>query len=350
MQLPSRRGSLQEIPFDKMANASLWLDKFIKGQNYGELKKDEEMFKQTLIEDSIKISVPEIYKNAENGFFHRWKEALKDVGAKFKTLKLDGRMIVGLGGESVLETSITLHKIYGVPFIPGSAIKGLAASYAHKHLGEQWHKETTKTKLGDFQKLVFGSQDFAGIVVFHDALLIPETDKLPLHQEIMTVHHSDYYGGNDKPPADWDSPMPVPFLSASGSYLLALSTESGLENVIEKTFEILELALHEEGIGAKTSSGYGRGNFEPSEEEIAAEKDDQDVERFIGRVNAIRNNDVASQINNYFQEWKQSKLSYTSKKKMAQAIIDKVREAGREKASKEKGWYQELVEFVCQNN
>lgn len=343
MQLFSRRESLQAIPFDKdkIANASLWLDKFIKGQNYGELKKDEEVFKQTLIEDSIKISVPEIYKDPESGFFVRWKESLKSVGAKFKTLKLDGRMIVGLGGESVLETSITLHRVYGVPLIPGSALKGLTASYAHKHLGTEWKKD------GKFHRLVFGSQDLAGIVTFHDALLMPKSDKLPLHREVMTVHHSDYYGDSDKPPADWDSPTPITFLSASGKYLLALSTDQGLENVTDKTFEILKLALHEEGIGAKTSSGYGRGHFEKGEEEIAADRESADVERFIVRVKAIRNSDVASQINNYFQEWKNSTLSDASKKRMAQAIIEKVREAGREKASKDKGWYQDLLKFVA---
>jgi len=39
-------------------------------------------------------------------------------------------LVVGLGAESVLETSLTLHRIYGYPIIPGSALKGLARTLA----------------------------------------------------------------------------------------------------------------------------------------------------------------------------------------------------------------------------
>ena len=38
-------------------------------------------------------------------------------------------MVVGLGGESVYETSITLHHIYGIPYIPASSIKGVVRSW-----------------------------------------------------------------------------------------------------------------------------------------------------------------------------------------------------------------------------
>jgi CRISPR-associated protein Cmr6 len=336
----SRRGKLKDVKFADSVNASLWLDKFIENQDTSDTRDNSAgTYKQKLINQLTQVSVPEIYKN---GFFLRWKESLEDIGAKFKTFKLDGRMIVGLGGESVLEASIALHRNYGVPYIPGSALKGLAAAYAHKHLDERWHKETKKTKLGDFHRLVFGSQDFAGIVTFHDAILIPDSDNLPLHNEVMTVHHSDYYGDKDAPPADWDSPNPIPFLSASGSYLLALSAEAGLENVIEKTFDILKSALQEEGIGAKTSSGYGRGHFEKSDEEIAAERESRDVEGFIERVKAIRN--TAGEIGNFVDKLKKSGATVQSKKRMAQAIVEKVNRDW--KGGKQKHWYQELMDLV----
>lgn len=38
--------------------------------------------------------------------------------------KLNDKLVIGLGGHSVYETDITLHHIYGVPYIPASAIKG----------------------------------------------------------------------------------------------------------------------------------------------------------------------------------------------------------------------------------
>jgi CRISPR-associated protein Cmr6 len=351
MQLLSRREDLQAVPFDedKMTNASLWLDKFIKGQNYGKVKENEEVFKQTLLEESMQISVPDIYKNSENGFFVSWRKMLEKMGAKFKILKLDGRMNVGLGGESVLETSITLHRIYGVPFIPGSALKGLAAAYAHKNCGEKWRKETKKTKLGEYHRLVFGAQDFAGFVNFYDALLIPEADKLHLHNEVMTVHHSDYYGGKNAPPADWDSPVPISFLSASGKYLVALQAPEGLENLTKQTFEILKLAMREEGIGAKISSGYGRGHFEETAEERAdreksqaAEREKSDVERFLMELCGLRS--VPGEINKLVEKWRNSTLSDESRKQMAEAIINRVDKDWQ--GGKQKEWYQELTNFI----
>ncbi len=44
-------------------------------------------------------------------------------------MKPEWRMIVGLGGGNVYETSITLHHIYGFPYIPGSAVKGITRSH-----------------------------------------------------------------------------------------------------------------------------------------------------------------------------------------------------------------------------
>src|SRR5207302_10163433 len=65
---------------------------------------------------------------------------LDDQGAKKRIAHVKGRMIIGLGDESVLETAITLHRTYGVPYIPGSALKGLAAAYVRQRLGEAWQK------------------------------------------------------------------------------------------------------------------------------------------------------------------------------------------------------------------
>ena len=77
-----------------------------------------------------------------------------------------------------------------------------------------------------------------------------------IYPDVLTSHHQDYYTGkNTKPPADWDSHNPVPFLSVTGSYLIALA---GPDQWVEATFDILKLAMKELGVGAKTSSGYGR--------------------------------------------------------------------------------------------
>src|SRR6266516_6731851 len=126
--------------------------------------------------------------------------------------EVQGRMVIGMGDESVLETSVTLHHTYGVPYIPGSALKGLAASYVRQKLGEEWQKE------GEAYKTIFGETNDAGYITFFDAYYVPGSGYKGqvLYPDVIAVHHQNYYQGGEKAkaPADWDSPIPVPFLSA----------------------------------------------------------------------------------------------------------------------------------------
>lgn len=351
----TRRLSLQGANKTDSTNAGLWLDKFIKGQYDKAQREDAEnskVFKQQLINEVVEIGTPSVYKE----FYKRWEESLESLGTVRRTLKIEGRMIVGLGAESVLETSIALHQTYGVPFIAGSALKGLAASYAHRNLGAHWRKASKIAAIGKAHEFVFGSPDCAGFVQFHDALLIPHDGETVLHKDIITVHHQNYYGDTAAPPADWDSPIPVGFISASGSYLLALSTieDETARKYLDFTIKhILEPALRDEGVGAKTSSGYGRGRIEKSAAEAAAENAVAEAKRqiasFVQRVDALPTNRVANEINAFYQEWKQSEASDDAKKIAAQSIIDKVRAAGRESNSKEKPWFQELLQAAKRN-
>ncbi len=266
--MESRRNNLRELDFENSpTNASLWLNKYIREQKS---EGQESTAKQDLVNQVSNIEVPEIYESFFNDI---WKPSLEKYTPQ--CIEIGGRMIIGLGAESVLETSITLHRTYGVPYIPGSALKGLAASYAHRFMGEGWNKVTKETKkIGEAHRLMFGSQDSAGYIIFHDALYVPNSyknkPKYPLEADILTVHHQKYYQGDGVAPADWDSPVPIPLLSAQGQYLLAVSANSGdatfNKKMTDLAIQILELALKAEGVGAKTSSGYGRANVKPFEE------------------------------------------------------------------------------------
>jgi CRISPR-associated protein Cmr6 len=238
-------------------NAGLWLDKFIISPD-GDTKvpnlkrgRKEITAKARLVEEVATIPVPKEYDQ----FYDRWVKGLEKLRAIKQPASLQGRMAVGLGDESALETSVTLHRTYGVPYIPGSALKGLAASFARNRLGNKhWDKG------GYAYKVVFGATEEAGYISFHDALYVPGSgNKRPLRADVITVHHPDYYQNNkDAAPADWDDPNPVPFLSATGDYLVAISAAPDCQVWLSQTWRILRLALKDEGIGAKTSSGYGR--------------------------------------------------------------------------------------------
>jgi len=263
--LDGRRPMLRAMPFFAKSeqatipsgvHTGLWIDKFLPHQEKGagDVKADH-------FACSVR-PVDQLYKE----FYARWEKSLAELGAQTCRARVLGRLSIGLGGESVLETSITLHHTYGVPYIPGSALKGLAASYARRRL-DKWTP--------DHSEVLFGDTDAAGYVTFFDALYIPDTTQAnsALALDVMNVHYPDYYRGTkDAAPADWDSPTPVSFLSAVGSYLIAVQ---GPEEWVKAAFEILGYALKEEGIGAKTSSGYGRMEIEgaagqpPQAEEMA---------------------------------------------------------------------------------
>jgi CRISPR-associated protein Cmr6 len=252
--MTSRRIALANIKSDtvKTANAGLWLNKFL-----GEPSTKEVDIKRKLVEGAIKQTTRSDNQDLYKEFFVRWEKTLEDCGAKTRQAKVRGRLIVGLGAESVLETSIALHHTYGVPCIPGSALKGLARHFAEAKRVEGWNSEHSKIVFGNDKK---SDDAVAGYITFFDALYVPNSGEKEqaLHSDVMTVHHANYYMKGNVAPADWDDPNPVPFISATGTYLLALA---GPEDWTKPTFKLLEFALAEEGIGAKTSSGYGRLRF-----------------------------------------------------------------------------------------
>lgn len=244
----SRRKQLIDIQLKEISlqepNASLALDKYLEDRDQ----------RGKLVEDVAELPVPAVYTQ----FYDRWVAALKSYGAEQRIARVKGRIIVGLGDESVLETSVTLHRTYGVPYIPGSALKGLAASYVHHYLRE--HKGWKEGE--EAHRVIFGDTENAGFITFFDALYIPDSGHLkqPLYPDTITVHHPKYYQEKTHAPADWDSPTPIPFLSATGSYLVALAAPDLQQPAqwLQTTFTILGAALKTMGIGAKTSSGYGR--------------------------------------------------------------------------------------------
>lgn len=253
--MSSRRSHLQDIHVHQADHAGLWLDKFSTSH-----QRDDAGSKQRIVAEAAQIPIPPTYRP----FYERWRRTLERSGAQVRYASVVGRMIVGLGAESVLETAVTLHRTYGVPYIPGSALKGLAAAYARQRLDSTWQKPKTPTNprasnapLSPYEVL-FGTPGSAGYVSFYDALYVPGSgiQRRPLYPDVLTVHHQEYYGGKtDVAPADWDSPIPVPFVSATGTYLIGVA---GSPAWVARAFEILGLALRERGIGAKTSSGYGR--------------------------------------------------------------------------------------------
>lgn len=317
-------------------HAGLWFDRFIEKQD-----RESADSRINLIKYVSTLSIPETYKT----IYGRWKNTLETEGAKTRIATVKGRMIVGLGSESVLETSICLHRTYGVPYIPGSALKGLAASYAHQRLADPaWNKG------GDAYRVVFGDINDSGYITFFDAFYIPDTGrpkpKQPLYPDVITVHHKEYYQGKNNAPADWDSPTPIPFLSATGNYLIALAAPALESNSpwFTKTFEILGYALKDMGIGAKTSSGYGRMKLEQKVD--LSSPDIQAALRLKVEIDKMPDVEVSRRMQSYFPKWRDIP-SDEARMIVAKAIIEKVHNAGVERTIAGQAWYKVLLTWLA---
>lgn len=216
---------------------------------------------------------------------NRYKSTIKVLEKRgFKverfSLKLEWRMVIGLGAPHPQETSMTLHHIYGVPYIPGSALKGVTRhwfvlncfdslklddlnliNYLEKVFessnDENLHKVLVKYKdtiklYKNIYKNIFGDQKNKGKVYFFDAY---PSGKVRLKLDIMNPHYSKYYSGNE-PPADWQDPVIIKFLTVERtSFDFCIASKS--YQFLNEAKKYLTEALNSYGVGAKTSIGYG---------------------------------------------------------------------------------------------
>lgn len=257
----------------------LLLQRYLCENATGEDGNPEE--KRAILQAAINAAVNEEVRALYRIAFDRWSASLPGDPAPVD-LATAGRLIVGLGSENVLETGIRLHHTYGMPILPGSALKGLAAHYCDQVWGTTDKKFKKPTKPEDeahrkflagkgpkpednFHRLLFGNTDHSGCITFHDAWLTPNSPA-PLGLDVMTPHHPKWLDGSVAP-TDFDSPTPVPFLSVSGRFRVAVSWHGPASNKASNwaglARSLLCDALKDWGIGGKTTSGYGRLTVPP---------------------------------------------------------------------------------------
>lgn len=244
--------------------------------------------------------------------YEAWRAAISDDHTHVEAMVAASPIIVGLSAATPIETAITLHYPWGVPIIPGSALKGLARSYARLVVSQREGGEGL-AEGGEACKVLFGTQDQAGKVTFLDAWWAPAVGSKPLHQDVMTPHHAKYYSSKGgESPTDTEDPVPVSFLHAEGRFLVAVRCED--PGWREFAFQLLVAALGDWGVGAKTGAGYGRlarSDAALNSERSATEAD----ETFLARVRAMR--DAKSQGSAMFREAMDQPSEATRKEALA---------------------------------
>ena len=227
--------------------------------------------RRALLDAAVQAVQSESLRAIYDEAFARWTGSFPREGIhQAKHLVTAARLVVGLGSESVLETGLRLHHTYGVPIIPGSALKGLASHYCHDVWGQRQLEAPAEENRrlrrdGTYHRLLFGTTDDGGVITFHDAWLTPASlGDGALRLDVMTPHHPKWQI-NEAPPTDFDNPVPVSFLSVAGTFEVRLSwsgpaaiPSDQAESWTSVTMTIVEEALAEWGVGGKTSSGYGR--------------------------------------------------------------------------------------------
>lgn len=172
-------------------------------------------------------------------------------------LRTSSRFVTGLGRSHPAENGFAWHPTLGIPYLPGSSIKGMVRAWAKREAGAE---DAAVDRL-------FGDGTGAGCVSFLDALPV---EPVQVEADVMTPHYAGWT--EDDPPGDWRSPTPIPFLvTARGTRFLfgVVPAWSAADCDLDSVVSWLTEAVQWAGGGAKTAVGYGRfDRDEPSEAQL----------------------------------------------------------------------------------
>ncbi len=220
--------------------------------------------------------------------YERWRESFQPPNHVTFQLTLVSRLLVGHGNSSATDVGLTVHHTWGVPVVPGTALKGLLAHCVDAVYGPSnpdippWEQQGEQQEHAEYQgvirkqrrirrgpgkiyRVLFGAPDAdeddlaqekgwpagasAGRVIFHDALYVPgrAPDARPFAVDVLTVHQRHYYSGDpqNRPwPNDYDAPIPVGFLTVRPGIKMLFAL-SGPEDWVALAKQLLRDALRE---------------------------------------------------------------------------------------------------------
>jgi CRISPR-associated protein Cmr6 len=263
--------------------------------------------------------VPDAYAAA----LERWQAATADAVRLSATTR--GPLALGLGNASPYEVGLTLHHTFGVPYLPGSALKGLARRAA---------LQQGLTEKDEAFRVLFGDVGSAGHVAFWDGWMDAGAGQ-PLQLDTITVHHPKYYQNGQEWPTDFDDPTPVAFLSVRPGVKFHLRL-SGPGEWASLAARLVAHGLEYLGLGGKTNAGYG--GFAVGEihrpltaEEIAARKAEQDgiaAEKRVGQIREALKNARAISENSARVLGQIAALPLTQRQAAVDAVAEQARKFG----------------------
>ncbi|HHW39899.1 MAG TPA: type III-B CRISPR module RAMP protein Cmr6 [Syntrophomonadaceae bacterium] len=261
MVLPLYAGLRVPQGYTRGFNTGLWYDKFFMfWRNDWTVEEDG---KKRWIQEVCKVPVGDRVLLEEA--VSRLTSLVRALDGECRCFGTDWRFVTGLGRPHPVENGFAWHHTLGVPFLPGSSVKGIVRTWAER-FGDSQDSDKIVRIFGPEGE---GIDKHVGSVIFFDALPI---EPVKLEADVMTPHYSVYYQQErpENPPGDWYDPVPIPFLTVAPRqvFLFALAPRRPEDEQSRAdchlVMEWLTKALEYIGAGAKTAVGYGR--FAPDDE------------------------------------------------------------------------------------
>lgn len=198
----------------------------------------------------------------------------------FFEIETVSRVLLGTGNASVFEFGFNLNYPWGIPYISGSTLKGAVSSYLSRNGGEAWRRQAQNPAIkSDAQVELFGGirraqtkdkKSYIGSLIFHDAWLSPWGHRSNsrgdwFDPDIINPHYPEYYRRN-RMPDGMDNPVPIKMAALRPGLKFSVVIQ-GPKDHCELAKRVLISLLQDEGIGGKTSAGYGRFAYLPSGQE-----------------------------------------------------------------------------------
>ena len=212
--------------------------------------------------------------------------------------QLEGRLAINLADSLIQNAGICLDHLFGLPFIPGSAIKGVCRHAALSEVAEA--EGTTQEELFALFCAVFGTSDNdfskGGLQPYRELLHgRPENQKggiafLPAYPvnearivvDLTNVHYPEYYrtGREEDLFKEQLRPNPFPVVEVGAQFAFCL-VDNGISKsigLIEAATRWLKTAITVNGLGAKTGAGYGWFSLQPAVLNAIEEQDKIEAE------------------------------------------------------------------------
>lgn len=247
MIIPLRRHALERLPYDDSRRPNMGL---MLRRGLAQWPDDKQAGKSDKAGNAKAALIGRIAQaDPDPGYawaYRRWCEATKAEGFAAIESVLIGRLYIGLTRDNPLETGITVGHAWGMPMIPGSALKGISRAVA------RMQKLPEDVIVYLFGAATDDDSPEAGAVVFHDAWWVPNGK--PFAAEVVTPHHTAYYNLGIAHATDFDAPVPTAQIAAQGRFRFVVEGDAAWHRL---ALALLKHALAHHGVGGKTTSGYG---------------------------------------------------------------------------------------------